>query len=150
MTEEKGNTAKEVMVRLKTRIEHEDDAENIELVTFGTLHHMPNATYVRYIEHVENNGKINTTVKYDGNEMLIIRTGAVKMKQLYKIGSITEGSYDSIHGTLDLSTHTIALNHTVNKETNEEEFTVSYHLFLQDENVGHYHLTLTVKEENNQ
>ena len=62
---------------------------------------MTKATDVRYIEHVEKNVKINTTVKYDGTEMVINRTGAVKMKQLFKIGSLTAGSYDSIHGTLD-------------------------------------------------
>ena len=72
MTEEKSNAPIEVMVRLKTHIQYDDDEENIELITFGTLHHMPNATYIRYIEHVENNGKINTTVKYDGDEMLIV------------------------------------------------------------------------------
>ena len=147
MTEEKTNAPIEVMVRLKTHIQYDDDEENIELITFGTLHHMPNATYIRYIEHVENNGKINTTVKYDGDEMLIIRSGAVKMKQLYKIGTETSGSYDSIHGTLDLTTRTNKLEHTIHPETNEETFHVSYNLFLQHENVGNYSLTLTVKEE---
>ena len=79
--------------------------------------------------------------------MLIIRSGAVKMKQLYKIGTETSGSYDSIHGTLDLTTRTNKLEHTVHPETNEETFHVSYNLFLQHENVGNYSLTLTVKEE---
>ena len=147
MTEEKSNAPIEVMVRLKTPIQYVDDEENIELITFGTLHHMPNATYIRYIEHVENNGKINTTVKYDGDEMLIIRSGAVKMRQLYKIGTETSGSYESIHGTLDLTTRTNKLEHTIHPETNEETFHVSYNLFLQHENVGNYSLTLTVKEE---
>ncbi|OCA81094.1 DUF1934 domain-containing protein [Pradoshia sp. D12] len=147
MTEEKSNAPIEVMVRLKTHIQYVDDEENIELITFGTLHHMPNATYIRYIEHVENNGKINTTVKYDGDEMLIIRSGAVKMRQLYKIGTETSGSYESIHGTLDLTTRTNKLEHTVHPETKEEIFHVSYNLFLQQENVGNYSLTLTVKEE---
>lgn len=148
MTEEKSNAAKEVMVRLKTEITNGDDTENIELITFGTLHHKSNSTYVRYVEHMEDTGEVNTTVKYgDDDEMLIIRKGAVRMRQYFKVGMITEGSYDSIHGKLQLAIRTRKLNHTVNPDTQEEIFQASYSLYMGKENVGDYLLTLTVKEE---
>nr|WP_318506747.1 DUF1934 domain-containing protein [Bacillus sp. T3] len=60
--------------------------ETYELITFGQYQETQTAAYLRYQEVLEV-GTVNTTVKITNDEMLILRSGALNMRMVFRPGS---------------------------------------------------------------
>lgn len=135
-----------VKVTLKTKITVGSESEAYELITFGTKFQKNSSFYLQYTEESEA-GKIQTTVKYKDNEILLLRNGATKMRQLFREGEATNGHYESLYGMLTLLTETKSAKHQWNEKTKEGRFEISYQMQMQGAEPGQYEMTLIYKEE---
>ena len=77
-----------VKVTLKTKITYGPDTESYELITFGTSLYKGSNLYLQYTEESEA-GSTNTTIKHKSNETILLRNGAFKMRQLFRLQETT-------------------------------------------------------------
>ncbi|MBR8645124.1 DUF1934 domain-containing protein [[Brevibacterium] frigoritolerans] len=94
-----------IKVTLQTKIKHGSETETYELVTFGTKMYKGADLYLQYKEENET-GQTQTTIKHKPDETILLRNGAIKMRQLFRLQEATNGHYESIYGRLGLRTTT--------------------------------------------
>ena len=124
--------------------EHDHEKETIEVHTTGEYVLKGKTIYLRYEEEHEL-GFVKTTVKVTQNEVVVMRSGAVTMKQRFIQDAQTLTNYSTPFGRLQLETNTKSLSF----ETYELEgkLVILYDLQI-DEKEKHVHkLMLTYKEE---
>ena len=122
----------------------DDEKETIEVKTTGEYVQKGKTLYIRYEEEHEL-GFVKTTVKIAGNEVVVMRSGAVAMKQRFSEGMVTLTDYSTPFGKLQLETKTKSL--TIDTNELEGKLVILYDLQI-DEKEKHVHkLVLTYKEE---
>jgi uncharacterized beta-barrel protein YwiB (DUF1934 family) len=122
----------------------DNDKETIEVNTTGEYVQKGKTMYIRYEEEHEL-GFVKTTVKIAKNEVVVMRTGAVTMKQRFSEGLLTLTDYSTPFGRLQLETKTKSL--TMDTNELEGKLVILYDLQI-DEKEKHVHkLVLTYKEE---
>ncbi|MFO1442184.1 DUF1934 domain-containing protein [Bacillus sp. Bva_UNVM-123] len=137
-----------VKLTVKTDIRDGDRKETFELIAFGRYYQKENACYLQYDEVMEEElPPVKTTIKMSGEDGLILRSGAVKMRLPFKMNKRLRGSYTTPYGDFELITSTKRLHHQFNDETGEGAFEVLYDLKMQGAQSGTYHLTVNFKEE---
>jgi uncharacterized beta-barrel protein YwiB (DUF1934 family) len=137
----------EVKIHLKTRIQHGEEKDSFELFSDGRYYEKGDSFFLKYDE-VQEEGTIHTIVKMkQDEEALILRSGAVKMRMVFKEGEELVGSYESQLGTLMITTKTSKLTHTVDRTRNNGEISLSYQLYMQGNPVGKYEMNISYKEE---
>ncbi|RFU62364.1 DUF1934 domain-containing protein [Peribacillus glennii] len=135
-----------VKVKLRTTIRNGAETETYEFTTFGMKFTKGNALYLQYTEEDEN-GKTQTTVKYKEPEALIMRGGAVKMRQVFNPGETMNGHYESRYGSMPMQTKTESVHHVWAEEKHEGMFVFRYELFMQGDLLGQYEMAIAYKEE---
>lgn len=131
---------KSVRVRLKSTICHQNvEKETFDIETTGELTLKGNQPYLVY-EEVQDEKIVRTTVKLGGKSALILRSGGVKMRLPFESGELQAGSYDTIYGTLMITTNTTHLHFE------DGYFHVEYELLINDEVAGTYTLELIYTE----
>lgn len=144
-----GNEQTEVKIHLKTRIQHGDEKDSFELISIGRYYEKEDSFFLKYDE-VQEEGTIHTIFKMKRDEeALILRSGAVKMRMVFKEDEEHTGSYESQLGTLMITTKTSKLTHTANRTKNDGEINLSYQLYMQGSPVGKYEMDISYKEEGN-
>lgn len=144
-----GNEQTEVKIHLKTRIQHGDEKDSFELISIGRYYEKEDSFFLKYDE-VQEEGTIHTIFKMKRDEeALILRSGAVKMRMVFKEDEEHAGSYESQLGTLMITTKTSKLTHTANRTKNDGEINLSYQLYMQGSPVGKYEMDISYKEEGN-
>jgi len=129
---------KQVKVKLKTTIRQpNEDPENFELWATGTLIEKRGNSYLKY-EEMQDDNKINTTVKMGESEALILRSGGVNMRLPFLLNAEQNGSYESEYGVLMVSTMTRKIEFEQNKH--DGYFVVQYDLHVSGQPVGEYTL----------
>jgi uncharacterized beta-barrel protein YwiB (DUF1934 family) len=137
----------EVKIHLKTRIQHGDEKDSFELFSNGRYYEKGDSFFLKYDE-VQEEGTIHTIFKLKRDEeALILRSGAVKMRMVFKEDEERAGSYESQLGTLMMTTKTSKLTHTANRTRNDGEINLSYQLYMQGSPVGEYEMNISYKEE---
>jgi uncharacterized beta-barrel protein YwiB (DUF1934 family) len=124
--------------------QHDDDKETIEVSTTGEYFLKGKTIYLRYDETHEL-GSVKTTVKIADREVMVMRSGAVTMKQRFIEDELTLTDYGTPFGKLQLETYTKSL---IKEKTElEDKLVILYDLQI-DENEKHVHkLMITYKEE---
>jgi uncharacterized beta-barrel protein YwiB (DUF1934 family) len=140
------NVKQNVKVMLRTKINNGTEADTYELITFGTKFTKGTAVYLQYTEEDEN-GKTQTTIKYKEQEALLMRGGAVNMRQVFSPSVATNGHYESKYGTMPMRTKTKSVSHEWNEEKREGRFVFDYELFMQGSLLGQYEMEIAYKEE---
>lgn len=135
-----------VKVMLRTTIKNGTETDTYELITFGTKFNKGNALYLQYTEEDEN-GKTQTTVKYKEPEALLMRGGAVKMRQVFVPGEAMNGHYESMYGSMPMQTRTQAVRHEWEEEIREGRFVFRYELYMQGDLLGQYEMEIAYREE---
>ncbi|RSD27173.1 DUF1934 domain-containing protein [Mesobacillus subterraneus] len=135
-----------VKVTVKTVIYSGSEKETFELTTFGRYYKKANSSYLQYDEVMEE-GDVHTTVKISGNEVLIMRSGAIKMRLHFLLNKKTPGNYKTPYGLLETSALTKRLDLGYNDEKHEGQVDLLYEMAIQGANAGTYHLTINFKEE---
>lgn len=135
-----------VNIHLTTSIEHEGEKEVFELMLSGEFQEKNGSFFLKYNE-VQEEGTIQTVVKFSDQSAVILRSGAVNMRLPFHEKEQMNGSYNSPHGTLAMSTRTSKLLHsrTYNESRLEGRLQLDYHLLMQGTAVGSYTLDLLFK-----
>jgi uncharacterized beta-barrel protein YwiB (DUF1934 family) len=123
---------------------HDNDKETIEVHTTGEYFLKGKTIYIRYNEE-HDLGFVKTTVKIAENGVVVMRTGAVTMKQRFIESTPTLTDYSTPFGKLQLETNTESL--TFDTHELEGKLVILYDLKI-DENEKHVHkLLIAYKEE---
>ena len=136
-----------VKIELRTKIQHDSQQETYELVAFGRYYQKGSSIYIKYDE-VQEEGTVNTIVKITGEEAVILRSGALKMRLSFLQGKEMNGSYDSPYGMLLLTTKTNELSLEQSSDGQiDGQFQLKYQLMMQGSSVGVYEMNIKFKEE---
>ncbi|WP_042351099.1 DUF1934 domain-containing protein [Bacillus massiliigorillae] len=138
---------KTVKVELKTTITNGEERDSYELLTFGTLQHKGRSIYLRYDEVQQDLNKTHTIVKWSPEEVFIMRSGHVKMRQKFLKDLMTVGSFESTYGTMQMLTTAKKMNHSWDDNTKEGKIHLIYDLNMQGNDVGQYDMLIRYKEE---
>ncbi|KMY55702.1 hypothetical protein AC623_18635 [Bacillus sp. FJAT-27231] len=132
-----------VNIHLTTSIEHEGEREMFELMLSGEFQEKNGSYFLKYTE-VQEEGTIQTVVKFSDKGAVILRSGAVKMRLPFNEKEPMNGSYTSPHGTLAMLTKTNKLSHshTYSESQLEGTLQLDYHLLMQGTAVGAYTMEL--------
>jgi uncharacterized beta-barrel protein YwiB (DUF1934 family) len=138
------STPIQLTVLSEIRNGQDDSKETIEVQTSGEFVQKGKTIYIRYKEEHEL-GFVKTTVKIAGNEVVVMRSGAVTMKQRFSEGMLTLTDYSTPFGKLQLETKTKSL--IIETHELEGKLVILYDLQI-DEKEKHVHkLMMTYKEE---
>ncbi|MFS0575925.1 DUF1934 domain-containing protein [Sporosarcina sp. 179-K 3D1 HS] len=142
---ERQHQGKQVDIRLHSSIRHPGQVkETHEFQLTGRLIEKRGTSYLQYVE--KQDGTIETIVKLDPKDALIMRKGAVQMRLPFSMESRRMGSYGSGPATFDLHVQTDHLQFTKEQEGQGGEFHVQYRLLDGKSLLGTYHLTITYTE----
>ncbi|WP_180954020.1 DUF1934 domain-containing protein [Bacillus sp. M6-12] len=141
-----GTDKKNVAITLKTAIHNGGETETYELVLSGIQIFKNAAVYLQFEEAGEN-GAIKTIIKYTEDEALLMRSGAVKMRQVFRPGELTNGHYESIYGTLPMVTNTHEMARKISGQDHSEEIIFRYNLEMNGDNLGLYEMSIKYREE---
>lgn len=136
-----------IQVKLVTEIR--DGAGQKEMLTTeteGTLYSKDDATFLAYKEITENIGQISNIIKVKNDEVTIIRSGGVSMRQTYKKGATTTGSYRSPYGVMEMVAKTENVDFTYRTHSRKARLILSYQLQMQGEWVSRHRLTFMIEK----
>lgn len=143
---ESKNIIRPVKIRLHSSIKHPgQDIEIHELEATGQYIKKSNSVYLKY-EEQHNGQKIQTTVKMDKNEALILRSGAVKMRLPFDTERAKSGEYGNGPARMKLLVKTNQLEFVETEKRGEGQFKVVYELHAEESLVGTYTITITYSE----
>ena len=135
-----------VLIRLYSSIRHPDqDEEKHELTANGLLIEKAGKSYLKY-EEQQSGKSIQTIVKLDSTDALIMRRGAVTMRLPFVAAGERLGTYGSGPATFDLVVKTDKLEFTEQKDKSGGRFNVNYDLHAEGSLLGTYELTITYTE----
>lgn len=137
-------TSTNVKIKLRSSIlPTEGDAETYEMWLEGQIIVKNEMSYLRY-EEVQDDKKIQTTIKLTEDRPVIMRSGAVNMRLPLNITQQERGHYDSQYGSIPLitKTHEIAI---LSDETSRT-FKTTYDLIIGGNAVGNYTLDIKFME----
>ena len=100
-----------------------------------------------YLQFEEENelGRVNNIVKIAPDEVTILRSGAVEMRQTFRRRQETPGHYGTVFGRWAMAAKTDAIEFHYDDKRKRGRLFLSYELFLQNERSGRHTLTLTFK-----
>lgn len=134
-----------VKVSVRTTIFNGGEQEVYELVTFGRFFHKGESYYLRY-EEMMDDGKINTSVKFSGDDAVILRSGAVNMRLAFKLNHQMRGHYESPYGAMETLTDTKGLEHQQNS-AGEGKIQFLYDFTIHGDRAGTYNMEISYKED---
>lgn len=137
-----------VYIKLKTEI-HRGPTEPVErqsMETTGDLAYRNDYYYLIYKEKLEHVGQVLTTLKYKQKEAMIIRQGAISMRQNLILGQETLGTYKHPLGVMDLTTKALTVRFRYDSNTGEGQLKLEYRMAIQGQKSGKYKLVFTIKE----
>ncbi len=134
-----------VQIHVHNVIQQGDDQNVIEFWTTGYYSTKDGATYIQY-EEEHDFGHVKSLLKWTENELYIMRSGAVKMRQRFIEQQQTISNYETQYGTFRLATLTKSLGISTNQTDNRGTLKVHYDLNIGEEKHVHT-LTIEYKEE---
>lgn len=138
---------KSVTIQLNTTISNGEAEETYELLTFGTLQNKNGTWYLRYDEVHNDMENVHTILKWAPEEVYIMRTGKVKMRQRFMKDLMTVGTYESPYGVMQMLTTTKSMDHTYNEGAKEGNMLLTYDLNMNGNDIGRYKMEIHYKEE---
>ncbi|WLR41747.1 DUF1934 domain-containing protein [Bacillus carboniphilus] len=135
----------QIKLHIKNKINNGHDEDTIEFHTTGVFYKKNDHIFLVYDE-VQDDEVIQTTIKASEEKALIMRSGAVSMKQRFQEGESSSTLYKTKYGNLRLDAYTKSLK--VESDNQKGAIYIQYELDM-DEGQNHLHtLSVTYKEEN--
>ncbi|WP_169809859.1 DUF1934 domain-containing protein [Neobacillus mesonae] len=132
-----------VKVTVKTTI---DETDPMELIVFGRYFQKENASYLQYEEVLEEVGTVRTIVKVSEGEMLILRSGAIKMRLPFQLQQKLTGSYEMPFGVFETATLARKMEFVPSQEQEHGhaagQIEIVYDFEMQGSHAGTYHLQI--------
>ena len=136
-----------VKINVKTTITQEDSEEIIEGAVLGDFFQKETASYLQY-EEISEQGSTRTIVKMAGNDALILRNGAIKMRLPFSLNQKMSGSYELPFGKFETATVAKKIDHEYDAVSGKGRIDLLYDFSMQGTpSVGTYHLEITFQEE---
>lgn len=136
-----------ITLKFVTEMKDGPRKENVAFDANGLYYIKGQSTYLQFDEKQEI-GTVKTVIKISEKEVLILRSGQVKMRQVYRKNEITNGSFQNQLGTFDLTTKTNHIEYKWYNNSRKGRLFLTYELSLQGEKSGLYKITITFKERN--
>ncbi|MBM7551805.1 DUF1934 domain-containing protein [Thalassobacillus pellis] len=136
-----------VAIRLVTEIRDGGRKENVVLEEPGGLFERGSTIVLKFTEHPEESGPIETMVTIQPEKVSIKRSGAVKMHQIFERKRETENKYHHTYGIFHMHTFTDQIEHHSLKQGSKGRLFISYRLTLNHEVTQRHRLTLTYHKE---
>lgn len=130
-----------VNISVRTKIEKDGESDLLELKAAGRWFRKGGSTYLQYDEELEE-GTVHTTVKMKGEDVLILRSGAVKMRLHLLAEKETSGTYESPYGLLQTVASTKRLTQFLHEGESRGSVEAVYNFSILGEHVGTYHLRI--------
>ncbi|GGE82289.1 DUF1934 domain-containing protein [Priestia taiwanensis] len=145
------NEQKGLPIKLKfvTEIRDGKRKETVAFDTNGLYYEKGKNRYLTFQEPHEQ-GEIKTIVKMYDDEVLIMRSGVVSMRQVYKKGHWTQGTYQNTLGQFSMDTKTDNVLVQWSEKTKKGSLFVTYQLLLQGNEAGRYTITINFKEDHHE
>lgn len=137
---------KPVKIKVHTTIRDGNEKETFELTTFGRYYEKSGSTFLQY-EEVMEEGTIKSIVKISEEETLILRSGAVKLRMVFRMNKKLRGRYETPFGTMEIMTRTKRLAHSYDEVSKKGGIDLLYDLNMQGSHAGTYHLEISFEEE---
>ncbi|MBT2573062.1 DUF1934 family protein [Bacillus sp. ISL-51] len=133
-----------VAIHVHSFIQNGSEEESVEFTSDGFYYVRNGKTYLTY--HEEHDlGKIKTVVKITEKEILVMRSGAIQMKQRFIPGASTITQYKLPFGQMKLQTETKDIHSDVGGPQGSVKMTYT---MTVGENQEHVHnMTIRYKEE---
>jgi uncharacterized beta-barrel protein YwiB (DUF1934 family) len=136
-----------VKINVKTTIFQDGREEIIEGTAKGDFFQKENASYLQY-EEITEQGSIRTIVKMAGQEALVLRNGAVKMRLPFRLHQKMTGSYELPFGKFETMTMAKNIDLSCDTGTGRGKIDILYDFSMQEApGVGTYHLEIFFQEE---
>ncbi|MEH7222215.1 DUF1934 family protein [Bacillus sp. JJ1566] len=134
-------------LKFVTEIKDGPRKENVAFHANGLYYLKGNNTYLQFDEKQEA-GTVKTVIKISEKEVLILRSGIVKMRQVYRKNETTNGSFQNQVGNFDLTVKTNNIEYKWYKNSQKGTLFLAYELSLHGEKSGLHKITITFKERN--
>lgn len=134
-----------VHVHFVTEIREGARKETVAFEANGQYYAKGQGTYVTFQEPNEQ-GEVKTIIKIQDEQVLIMRSGAVSMRQTHVKGEWTTGTYTSELGTFALQTKTDNVLFKWSDEKKKGQLFLTYALLLSEQEAGRYTITINLKE----
>ena len=120
-----------------------EEPEVVELTTAGKLITLANGFDVIY-EESELTGLdgTRTTVKLDGKNVTMIRTGTYPSEMLFSENQRHVGLYHTVGGAMTISTHTSKVDNRIGEEGGS--LVIDYSIEIDNNFAGEHHFEMTV------
>jgi len=138
----------EVQVKLKTSIVDNDIRENNEVKELGELYIKEHGDMIVYEEKLDNEeqAKVKNIVTIQPDKVLIRRSGAVKMKQLFQVGKRSESVFHHPHGRMHMETFTKSIAYHPLDEQKQGKLTINYTVKLNGQEAREHFLEIILKK----
>ncbi|MDQ0162649.1 DUF1934 domain-containing protein [Bacillus alveayuensis] len=134
-----------VHINVHNEMAQGNEKEKFEFYTTGQYYTKDKYIYLSYLEE-QDFGQIKTLLKISDEEVLLIRSGAINMRQRFKENVETVTNYETPYGMMRLVTHTKSLLWSSYEEPKRGTLKLEYHLDIGQEQHVH-RLTIEYKEE---
>ncbi|GAE26850.1 hypothetical protein JCM9140_2954 [Halalkalibacter wakoensis JCM 9140] len=140
-------TKRSLKMRFQTKIDHGDHTDSYEFTTRGELFHKGSQDYLRFEEVLSENESVQTTMKWDGRELMLIRQGAILMRQGFIVGEETLGRYVTSDASWETTASTEKLLVQWPTGKNRGRIQLTYKFALQGQETGTHSVRLTLEED---
>ncbi|MFX3625187.1 MAG: DUF1934 domain-containing protein [Ectobacillus sp.] len=134
-----------VTLKFVTQIREGTRKETIAFETNGLYYEKGQSTYLTFLEPNEQ-GEVKTVIKVQRDDVLIMRSGAVSMRQTHKKGQWTNGTYTSELGSFPLQAKTDNVLFEWSDKRKKGQLFLTYALLLGGSDAGRYTITIHFKE----
>lgn len=119
------------------------DVENVDLTTQASFYQKNGKYYISYDEsEVTGLGNTKTTLKVDGNNATMIRTGEYAAQMKFIEHKKAVGLYETITGPMTISTYTSRVENNITQDGGT--FSVEYTIELENSLVGEHAFEMIV------
>lgn len=136
-----------VKLRFQTKINHDGHTDSYEFTTRGELFHKGSQDYLRFEEDLSDTNSVQTTMKWDGRELMLIRQGAILMRQGFIAGEETLGRYVTTEASWETKAVTDKLSVQWPSGKSRGRIKLIYTFMLQGQETGTHEIRLTLEED---
>ncbi|MDQ0207078.1 YwiB family protein [Alkalicoccobacillus murimartini] len=131
----------------QTNIELNGEIDSYEFSTEGELYHKREQDYLRFVETFGVDKKVQTTMKWDGEELTLIRQGDVLMRQTFVSGKSTIGRYVTPEASWETKSDTeVVLVQWPTIQKPRGKIYIRYRFWLAGQETGSHEIRLKLEE----
>ncbi|MDV2684561.1 DUF1934 family protein [Alkalihalophilus lindianensis] len=138
---------KTVKMIFQNKIKHTDHTDSYEFTARGELYHKGSQDYLRFEEALTETESVQTTMKWDGRELMLIRQGSVLMRQAFISGEESLGRYVTSEASWETKAITDKVLVTWPTRKQRGKIHIKYRFLLQGQDAGEHEVRLTLEED---